>query len=69
MKNIGIRSELLGFWTLSIVQYCRKQETQRFGNWSYYRPQVRGGVPTHLGPLERVNLNHWTTPVRFNTAI
>jgi hypothetical protein len=22
-----------------------------------------------LGPLERANLNHWTTPVRFTTAI
>jgi hypothetical protein len=24
-----------------------------------------GKTPTQLGPLERANLNHWTTPVRF----
>jgi hypothetical protein len=32
--------ELLGFWTLSIVQYSRNQKTQRFGNWICFRPQI-----------------------------
>jgi hypothetical protein len=34
-------SELHGFWTLSVVQYSRKQKTKRFGNWICFRPQVR----------------------------
>jgi hypothetical protein len=41
-------------------------ETRRFGNWICFHPQVKGEkIPTHLGPLERANLNHWTTTVRF----
>jgi hypothetical protein len=53
-------SELLGFWTLSIVRYCKEHlRTQRFGNRICFRPQVRGWeTPTLLGPLERANLNH-----------
>jgi hypothetical protein len=37
------------------------QKTRRFGNWFCFRPQVKVGekTPTQLGPLERVNLNHW----------
>jgi hypothetical protein len=27
-----------------------------------------GEAPTLLDPLERSNLNHWTTPVRFTKA-
>jgi hypothetical protein len=34
-----------------------------------FHPQVGGGTPTLLGPLERANLNHWTTNVRFTTSI
>jgi hypothetical protein len=35
---------------------------QRFGNWIYFCPQVKGGgeTPTQLGPLERANINHRT---------
>jgi hypothetical protein len=50
----------MGFWTLSIVLYSRKQKIRRFGNWICFCPQVRGKTPTQLGPLERANLNHWT---------
>jgi hypothetical protein len=28
-----------------------------------------GKTPTQLGLLDRANLNHWTYPVRFTTAI
>jgi hypothetical protein len=35
-------SELLGFWTLSIVRYSRNQRTQRSGSWICFRPQMRG---------------------------
>jgi hypothetical protein len=34
-------SELLGFWTLSIIQYSRNYKTQHFGNWICFHPQVR----------------------------
>jgi hypothetical protein len=34
-------------------------KTQRFGNWICFRPQVRRGGDTLLGPLEGVNINHW----------
>jgi hypothetical protein len=30
---------------------------------------MREETPTVLGPLERVNINHWTTHVTFVTAI
>jgi hypothetical protein len=38
------------------------QKTRRFGNWLFFRPQVKVGekTPTQLGPLERADLNHWT---------
>jgi hypothetical protein len=41
---------------------------ERFGNWICFHPQVRWETPTLLGPLERADLNHWTTHVRFTTA-
>jgi hypothetical protein len=50
-------SELRGFRTLSIVQYSKNYKTQRFGNWVCLCPEVRGQIPTRLGPLERTNLN------------
>jgi hypothetical protein len=58
-------SELIGFWTCpsSSIKKILKIREQRFGNWICFRPQVRGEglVPSQLGPLERANLNHWTT--------
>jgi hypothetical protein len=56
-------SQLLGFWTLSIIWNYRYRKTQRFENWICFRPQVRrwGETPTLLGPLKRANLNHWVT--------
>jgi hypothetical protein len=43
----------------SIVRYSRDYKTRRFGNWIYFRPQVKGRnkTPTQLGPLERAILN------------
>jgi hypothetical protein len=34
------------------------KKTRRFRNWISFRPQVWGKTPTHLGPLDRANLNH-----------
>jgi hypothetical protein len=62
-------SELLDFWTLSIVRYSRNQKAQRFGNWICFHPQVGGETPTLLGPLERANLNHCTQQSRCLTPL
>jgi hypothetical protein len=43
MKLVIMHSELLGFWTLSIVQYSRNYKTERFRNWICFHPQVKGG--------------------------
>ena len=52
--------ELMGSWTLSIVRKSKNNLiTRRFGNWSCFRPQVKGETPTLLRPLDRANLNHW----------
>jgi hypothetical protein len=40
------------------------ERIQRFGNWSCFRPKLRGETPTLLGPVERVNLNHWSKTLR-----
>jgi hypothetical protein len=46
------KSELLGFWTFSIIRYSRKYKTRSFGNWICFYPQVWGGkIPTKLCPL------------------
>jgi hypothetical protein len=34
-------SELLGFWTLSIVRYSKNYRIQRFANWIYFHHQVQ----------------------------
>jgi hypothetical protein len=53
------------FWTLSIVldkilKYNIK--SRRFGSWFLFRLQVkRGETPTKMGPLDRANLNHWSS--------
>jgi hypothetical protein len=61
-------SELLGFWTLSIVRYSRSYEMQDFGNWITFRPWG-GETPTLLGSLERPNLKHCTTLVRVGVRV
>jgi hypothetical protein len=44
--------------------------TQRFGNWVCFHPEVKGWETyILLGPLERANLNHWTSNVSINTFI
>jgi hypothetical protein len=62
-------TQLLGFWTWSIIQYSENQRTQHFGNWIYFHPQVSRERPTVLCPLERANPNHWTTHVRVRVTV
>jgi hypothetical protein len=54
-------AELLSFWTLSIVQYSKKLKNTTFRKLDLFPSSGRGGTPNQLGPLERANLNHWTT--------
>jgi hypothetical protein len=58
--------ELLGFRTFSIVR-CSWEYKHDVSDTECFCPQVKRGekTPTQLGPLERANLNHGTTPVRF----
>jgi hypothetical protein len=55
-------SELLSFWTLSMVHYSKKLENTTFRKLNLFPSSGRGGgAPSQLGRLERANLNHWTT--------
>jgi hypothetical protein len=78
MIGFGKHGDLLsitGFWVQSIIQHSKLYKTQRLGKWICSSLQVSGvGVgggetPTLLRPLERVNLNHWTTHVILTTLI
>jgi hypothetical protein len=54
-------SELLGFWTLPIIRYSEGLKNTAFRKLDLFPPSGEGGkTPTLLGPLERVNFNHWT---------
>jgi hypothetical protein len=54
-------SELLSFWTLSIVQYSKKLKSTTFRKLDLFPSSGhRGKTPNQLGPLERANLNHLT---------
>jgi hypothetical protein len=41
-RRYTFQTELLDFWTFSIVRYSRKLKTRRFGNWICFRPHVGG---------------------------
>jgi hypothetical protein len=79
--NRGIRDTFLldskGFWQcwmtqnywgfgllpLSRILGNRGHDVSETGSVSFFRWERK--TPTQLVPLERANLNHWTTPVRF----
>jgi hypothetical protein len=67
-KYIGT-SELLGFELCSStgILEIRKHNVSETG--SNFVLRRGGGTPTLLDPLERANLSHSTTPVRFTTGI
>jgi hypothetical protein len=47
-------TELLGFWTFSIIRYSRTQKARRFGNWICFRLQVKEGEDIYsVGPLRK----------------
>jgi hypothetical protein len=41
LTYVNTYSELLSFWTLSIVRNSKDKKTQRFGNWICFCPQVK----------------------------
>jgi hypothetical protein len=59
-RNICDLHRITGF--LNVFNRLVFERTRRFRNWICFRPQVKVGekTPTHLGPLERANLSHWT---------
>jgi hypothetical protein len=47
---------------LDFAQHPVFQPIQHFGNWIFFSPRVKGkAAPILLGPLEKVNLDHWTS--------
>jgi hypothetical protein len=67
-------TETQNYWVFGLcpssgILGTRKHNISETG--SVFRPQARGWrkTCTQLGPLEGANLNHWTTLVRFITAI
>jgi hypothetical protein len=55
---IYMHSELLSFWTSSIVQYSKNATFRKLD--LFPSTGQEGKTPSQLGPLERANLNHWT---------
>jgi hypothetical protein len=56
------------YWSFGLLPWSgiletRKHDVSETGSVSVVRR--KGKTPTQLGPLERANLIHWTTPVRF----
>jgi hypothetical protein len=43
----AVSLRITGFLDFSIVRYSRDYKTRRFGNWIYFRPQVKGGEDTY----------------------
>jgi hypothetical protein len=57
------------FWTLSIVRYSKNFENTTFRKADLFPSSGEGETPILLRNLERVNLCHSTTQVRFTTTL
>jgi hypothetical protein len=58
------------FLDLSIVRYSKKLENTTFRIMNLFlRPQMRVETPNLLGTLERTNLSHWTSRVKFRVTL
>jgi hypothetical protein len=60
-----------GTRTKKVECHCSKEyNVSETGSTGCFHPQTRGGETcTLLGPLERANLNHWTTYAIVTAAI
>jgi hypothetical protein len=56
---------VFGLCTSSGIFLNNNEKTQRFGNWICFSPQVREDTYS-VCPLERANLNHWTTDITIH---
>jgi hypothetical protein len=57
---------ILNYWSFGLCPssgILKTLENALFGNWTCFNPLVKERTPTLLGPLERVNTNHWETAV------
>jgi hypothetical protein len=58
----------MGFYTLHKFRCSKKLENITFLKLGLFPSSDEGETLTLLGPLERANLNHWTTYVSIATA-
>jgi hypothetical protein len=67
-SNTEVKSELLGLGTPSIVRNSNKLENMTFRELDLFPSSYEEReAPTLLGPLERDNLNHWTSLLDIGT--
>jgi hypothetical protein len=54
------------YWAFGLcpLSAILKTRRQRFGNFICFSPELME-TPIVLDPLERANLNHWTTHIRI----
>jgi hypothetical protein len=67
LVNPVINLRITGFLDFFYHPVFWENKARRFKNWMF--PSSVEEEDTQLGPLERANLNHWTTPLRCTTAI
>jgi hypothetical protein len=63
--------DIQNYWVFGLcpssgILVTRKHNVSETG---FFPSSGEGETPTLLGPLERANQSHWTTHVRFITAI
>jgi hypothetical protein len=69
-ENLATKAELrITGWVFGLFRSSGILENRNrtFRKLDLFRSlgEGEGKTPTQLGPLERANLNHWTTPLRF----
>jgi hypothetical protein len=63
-----LRSGLLGFWTLSIVRYSKKQNTTSRKLNLFPSSGEGAGDTCSVGPVKSASLIHWPIPVSTRIA-
>jgi hypothetical protein len=56
-------SELLDFWTSSIIRCSKKLEFTTFQKLDLFPSSDEGGDTYSLDPLERANVSHWISSI------
>jgi hypothetical protein len=68
-SNSQLRSLLCAYTYCDVSSILETRKHYVSETWSISVLRLGEETPTLLGPLERANLNHWATPVRFTTSI